>query len=358
MRIFTRYLLANNMLVMGICLLTCTGIYLLVDVFDRLDRMLEYGASGWDIAVYFGAKIPLILSQILPGVLFLGLAVQITGMRKRREITALEAGGVSFFRLALGVIMLGIFWTGAQLIFSQALGVPGQKMSERVWDFLGQKNGQQETRIVDVWVRNHGYIVHLGSVWPMQQNADRIWVYDVGEEFTGIKSLIRADSLQVVAGNWQVRDAQVFDPKTFQFSKQDVLTLPIELNLRSLPIANEDIDPEEMSLWELSSHIQRLQESGTNVEVLRTAWHLKLSYAFSALVLSLVALVLTRKWENPFLVISTGLGVIFLLFAVHTMGGTLGESGDLAPWLGAWLGNALVGTSALAVLVNLVWGLR
>jgi lipopolysaccharide export system permease protein len=68
-----------------------------------------------------------------------------------------------------------------------------------------------------------------------------------------------------------------------------------------------------------------------------------LSYAFSVFILSAVALVLTRHWENLFLVISCGLGGIFVLLTVHTIGGTLGESGVLSPWLGAWLGNIMVG---------------
>ncbi|MDZ7761208.1 MAG: LptF/LptG family permease [Desulfovermiculus sp.] len=358
MRIINRYLLWNNVLVMGICLLTCAGIYLLVDVFDRLDRMLEYGASGWEIGVYFGAKIPLILSQILPGVVFLSLAIQISGMHKRREITALEAGGVSFFRLALFVFLLGVFWTGTQVVFSQALGVPGQKMSERVWDSLGEKRGQQESRLFDVWVRDQEFVVHLDTVWPEQQNAAGIRLYDLGQGFMDLRRMVRAEFLRVTGGSWQLRDVQVFDPQTFEYSNQDAMTLPIALDLSSMQIASEDIDPEEMSLWELSAHIDRLRDSGTNVEVLRTAWHLKLSYAFSALVLSVVALVLTRRWENPLLIISIGLGVIFLLFSVHTLGGTWGESGALPPWLGAWLGNMLVGSLAITVLGFQIGGRR
>ena len=358
MKIINRYLLWNNILVMGICLLTCAGIYLLVDVFDRLDRMLEYGASGLEIGIYFGAKMPLIISQILPGVVFLSLAIQITGMYKRREVTALEAGGVSFFRLAFFVLVLGVLWTGTQLVFSQALGVPGQKMSERIWDSLGEKRAQQETRLLDVWVRDKGFVLHLATVWPDKHRADGIRLYVLGDDFMDLERMIRADSLHLVSGQWRLRSVEVFDPHTFTYSEQDELVSPLELDLNSLQVASDEIDPEEMSLWELWAHIDRLRDSGANVEALRTAWHLKLSYAFSALVLSIVALVLTRRWENPFLIISIGLGVIFVLFAVHTLGGTLGESGVLPPWLGAWLGNALVGSLATAALAVQIQGRR
>jgi lipopolysaccharide export system permease protein len=37
---------------------------------------------------------------------------------------------------------------------------------------------------------------------------------------------------------------------------------------------------------------------------------------------------------------------------VHVMGGAMGENGILAPWLGAWLGNMLMGGMAL---LRLLW---
>ncbi|MFP4428877.1 MAG: LptF/LptG family permease [Desulfovermiculus sp.] len=358
MKVVHRYLLLNNMLLMGICLLTCTGIYLLVDVFDRLDRMMEKGATAWAVVVYFGTKIPLILSQILPAVVFLGFAIQICGMRKRREIMALEAGGVSFYRLAFFILLLGLFWTGGQMLFSQALGVTGQQVSESIWDSLGQDSGDEEVQLSDVWLRKQEFIVHLATVWPERKSAEGVRVFAVGEEFDNIGIMVQAEALQPGQGGWQLDAAEVFDPQTFEYSQQDSYALPIEFDLGSMYISAEESDPEEMSLSELSAHIKNMQDTGTNVEVLRTAWHLKISYAFSALVLSVAALVLTRHWENLFFVISAGLGVIFLLFAMHTLGGTLGESGALPPWLGAWLGNILIGTLATIVLALQIRGRR
>ena len=356
MKILSRYILKNNLLVMGICLLTCAGIYLLVDVFDRLDRMLEKGAALESICIYFGAKIPLILSQILPAVVFLSCAIQISSMQKKREITALEAGGVSFFRLVVCFLLLGLFWTGGQLVFSQVLGVAGQQVSESVWDELGHKGRGQETTLSDIWVRSQGSIVHLGTVWPERGEARGVRIYDLDNGFQGLQRMIRAQSLQTTEGAWRLEEVAIIKPASFTFSSQTNLLLPMDIDMGSLHASAEENDPEEMSVWELSAHIKRLQDSGTNVEVLRTAWHLKLSYAFSALILTAVALVLTRRWDNLFVTMSIGLGVIFVLFAVHTLGGTLGENGVLPPWFAAWLGNIVVGGGACLAMVSQIRG--
>jgi len=344
MKTLTRHLLGNNLLIMGICLLASTGIYLLVDVFDRLDRILEKGAAAWEIFVYFGAKIPLILSEILPAVVFLSLAIQISGMQKRREITALEAGGVSFARVVSIVLFLGLIWSGVQLGFSQVLGVYGQQMSGAVWDSLGQEQGEQENRISDLWIRKDNAILHLGTVWPNEHKAQGVVLYALDEDFTNLERLIQADALLAKDQGWQLESAEILTPQSFSFSQEKTLPVDLDFDLRSLQVSAEDIDPEDMSMWELSAHIDRLKNTGANVEALRTAWHLKLSYAFSVFILSAVALVLTRHWENLFPVISCGLGGIFVLLTAHTIGGTLGESGTTAPWIGAWLGNIMVGT--------------
>ncbi|WP_051564067.1 LptF/LptG family permease [Desulfovermiculus halophilus] len=343
MKTFTRHLLWNNMLIMGICLLTCTGIYLLVDVFDRLDRMLEKGGAAWEILVYFGAKIPLILSEILPAVVFLSLVIQIAGMRKRRETTALEAGGVSYFRLVCTVLVLGLVWSGVQLGFSQGLGVQGQQVSDAVWDSLGGREEKTQERINDLWLRSGQTVLHMEAVWPARQEARGLTLYAVDQGFTEIDRLIQAEALRAGDGGWQLQEAEVLDPQSFAYSTEETLSPDLELSFQSVQVSQEDNEPEDMSLWELRAHIERLKDSGANVELLRTAWHLKISYAASVLVLSAVALVLTRKWENLFASIGCGLGIIFGMLSMHTLGGTLGESGALPPWLGAWMGNLLIG---------------
>ena len=168
--------------------------------------------------------------------------------------------------------------------------------------------------------------------------------------------LVHAQSLRTEQGTWNLGNVQTFDPQSFGMEHHDRLTLDIGRDLESLHVSTDKDSPEEMSLWSLSKHIKMLQDSGANVEHLRTAWHLKLSYAFSCLVLSAVALILTRHRENLFLVISAGLGIIFTLYALHAVGGTLGESGALPPWLGAWLGNILVGGVAGFTLVLKIRG--
>jgi lipopolysaccharide export system permease protein len=264
-------------------------------------------------------------------------------MQKRREITALEAGGVSFSRLVSTVLLLGLVWSGVQLGFSQVLGVYGQQMSDSIWDSLGHEQGEHENRLTDLWIRNQNSILHLSTVWPNEHKAQGIMLYSLDEEFANLERVIQAEALLAKDQGWQFRNAEILNPKSFSFSQEKELPLTLDLNLRSLQVSGEDSEPEDMSLWELSAHIDRLKDTGANVEALYTAWHLKLSYAFSVFILSAVALVLTRHWENLFLVISCGLGGIFVLLTVHTIGGTLGESGVLSPWLGAWLGNIMVG---------------
>jgi lipopolysaccharide export system permease protein len=102
-----------------------------------------------------------------------------------------------------------------------------------------------------------------------------------------------------------------------------------------------------MTIWELEETIKALQSAGTNVQHLQTAWHMKLAYAFSIPVLALLALAVSRTWENMFLNICLGLGLTFIFYMLYVLGGSLGENLILSPLLGGWLGNYLLGFTAL-----------
>ncbi len=82
---------------------------------------------------------------------------------------------------------------------------------------------------------------------------------------------------------------------------------------------------------ELSRTIKKLEASGSNVEILRTAWHGKWSYAFSITVMAMMALMLTTFSENVYANIGLSLIIIFVQYGVHVVGATAGEKGVLPP---------------------------
>ena len=97
------------------------GLYVLTDLFERLDNFIEAGLSVGMVLTYFIVKMPLVISQILPVIFLLSAVIQLCIMARSRELTALQAGGISLGVVANSMILCGIFWGSVQLGFSEYL---------------------------------------------------------------------------------------------------------------------------------------------------------------------------------------------------------------------------------------------
>lgn len=355
MSILQRYFLSSHLYFLGACLLASIGIYLLVDVFDRLDKFLHAEVAFRFIVQYFIVKIPLIISEILPVVFLLALLVQLGLMRRNREIVALESSGIPFARLSVFILTMACLWSGVEFMFSEVLGSKGEQKSDAIWD--GKVRGKEIDRRVmsDVWFREGDYILHLGKVNPVAKSGFDIEVFELSSDFTRVKRFVSAGKFLVRDAHWVLKKARVFDPQSFDVSSLSNMTLAIEQDLNAFLIVDSRASPETLPVWKLGAYIDRLKKSGSNVEQLLTIWHTKFAYPFSLVVMALIALAVTSQGYNIYLNLSLGLGLTFVYYTVHVIGGAMGENGILAPWAGAWLGNMFMGGMAF---LRLLWVYR
>ena len=97
-----------------------------------------------------------------------------------------------------------------------------------------------------------------------------------------------------------------------------------------------------------------MRSSGSNVESLRTAWHAKIAYAASILVMAFVATAIVSWKDNIYIAVTLALVVTFLYYAVYTLGTTLGQRGLIPPFAGAWSANIIAAAIALWRLLPLL----
>jgi lipopolysaccharide export system permease protein len=357
-RILHKYLLQQNLALLCICLFASLGIYLLVDVFDRLDNFLEESAGPLLIGQYFLFKLPLILSQILPLVFFFALALQLGIMQRNRELTALEAGGISYQRLCAWFLVYAAIWAVLQLGFSQVLGVEGSRRSGEIWENLGRDDRGGDEVVRDVWYRRGDWILHLDAVMPGSDRVEGVRLIRVGEGFDRAKRMVRAGEGRISGGEWTLSGVLMQRPDRFRITDRERLTLDLGVDVKDLVSQKQKLDIREMTLWELGRAIGRLERTGANIEAMATLWHQKLAYACSLLVLAMVGLAASRTGQSTVTVICLGLLVGFVFYGVFVLGGQMGERGVLAPWLGGWLGVLLVGVPALLWLLAVLVGGR
>ena len=190
------------------------GLYVLTDLFERLDNFIEAGLSVGMVLTYFVVKMPLVISQILPVIFLLSTVIQLCIMARSRELTALQAGGISLGVVANSMILCGIFWGGVQLGFSEYLGVGRERESARIWQEEVRKKNLAATVLKDVWFTDGDWIVSLGTLDP-QAHGTGFSGYELSDDGLSIKRIVQASTFTAEPNHWALQDVRVYTPDTF-----------------------------------------------------------------------------------------------------------------------------------------------
>ena len=341
MKLLTRYILRQNLYLL---LLVCgigLGIYVFVDLFDRLDDFLDAGVGFSSVMAYFVYRSPFILAQIFPAVFLIALMVQLGIMLRGRELLALEACAVSPARVAASVILYALVLCAAQLFFSEVLGVSGHKAADRIWYEEVREREIENRSLSDIWFREGNRIVHMGSVTPAARTGSNLTVHVLDDHDAGlIREIVRARRFTSSSRGWLLSEATRTVPETFETRASAELEFDLRTDVASFLIVDPKTRLESLPIWQLGSEIKRLKDSGSNIERLQTAWHMKLAYAGSVLVMALIALAVVSMFGSLFVIIPVGLVTTFCYYGLFVLCATAGEKGLVHPVLAAWAANA------------------
>ena len=347
-----RYLFRQTNYLLLITLIIGSGVYLMSELFDRLDNFIEAGIGLKIVLIYFCFKLPFIIAQILPAAFLLSVIIQLCLMARNRELLALQAGGISLWRIVTFFLLFGLLWGSVQLFLSQNLGVWGNREAIRIWNEEIKGREQKASIIRNFWFLEGNMMVYTELLNLDTLKGQNLNSYSLSEDELNVEQVIRAPSFDIDGKTWNLHNATVHDTNGFVRQNNVEIPLKIKYSLRGLKVLGENYELQNYSLWQIGDAIKRLKKSGSNVEVLRTTWHGKLAYAASLMVMSLIALALITWKENIYINIALGLAATFIFYTMLSIGATLGESGRLSPILASWF--PVFFTASLALL-RIIW---
>lgn len=355
MSLLTRYLLRNNLFLVFSILLIGTGLYVLTDLFERLDYFLDAPIGLAGILWFYSLKLPFIAGQILPAVFLIAVIVQFCLMAKARELTALQSGGISPFVFLRFVILYGLIWAFAQLALAQGLGVTGDKISAKIWREEVRGHSAQDTKLTGLWFIDKAYVVFLGVADPVAGSGRDFLAYQLSDDGKDMRQMVRAESFTVNGREWRLHDVTVITPSTYGYELRPEMTLPLTQDIKAFLAIDPNIKPTHLPVWDLYESIGSLEESGSNVEVLRTTLHSRFAYAASLIVMGVLGLAIVLWKNNVYLAVGIGLVITFLFYASTTLCVSLGEKGALTPVFAAWFPVVLFFILGLAAVF---WRIR
>ena len=347
-----RYLFKQATYLLFITLIIGSGVYLMSELFDRLDNFIEAGIGLKLVLVYFCFKLPFIIAQILPAAFLLSVIIQLCLMARNRELLALQAGGISLWRIVAFFLLFGLLWGSVQLFLSQNVGVWGNREAMRIWNEEIKGKEQRASIVRDFWFLEDNMMIYTEVLNLDTLKGQNLNVYALSQDERNVEQVIRAPSFNVEGKTWVLHNATVYDTNGFVRQSKIEIPLKIKYSMRGLKVLGGNYELQNYSLWQIGDAIKRLKKSGSNVEVLRTAWHSKLAYAASLMVMSLIGLALITWKENIYINIALGLAATFIFYTMLSVGATLGESGRLSPIFASWF--PVFFTASLALL-RIIW---
>jgi lipopolysaccharide export system permease protein len=357
MRILDRYLLGSWI---KIFLLTAVG-FPLVDILlkatERVGRLLERSLSPGTIALSYLYTLPESMSQMIPAATLFATVFTLGPFSRNSELTAAKAGGISFHRLIVPLIMAAI---GASVL-SFYVGELSTRASARALELQKERRASSITvryNFVYRGDRNWVYAVRLLDVKQARMENVVFERQGTGRDFPTIS--VVADSVvynDTLAGRWRFKSGSTHlmgDSSevlaTFRFRSAYVKAL----TQRPRDLLVEPTDPSEMDYASLGEYIDALRRSGNDVRKIEVERAIKLAVPAACFVIVLfgapLAMSAPRAGAAVGVAISLGTTVAYLMLINLTR--AIGASGLINPTLAAWAPNVLFFLWALVLLVR------
>jgi lipopolysaccharide export system permease protein len=357
MQLLDRYIARECLKLLLLCLVVFTGIYLIVDLFEKFSRFLEARVPPAQILWYYFFRLPKIFTEVLPVAVLLASLLSLGGLARHNELLAMKMGQVSTLRIALPCIALGLLASLAAWVTTEYIA---PRTNERALNIertdVRRLPAHRTTRDSDIWYRAQGNrFVHISLIETQSGLIQGMSVFELSQTSDLVRRVDAREATWETDG-WTLRNGYQLDLTRTPVQVTPFQTMRIALSERPEEFARVARSPEEMSYIQLRRYIDRLVQSGVSAARYRVDLYAKVAIALVSLVMSLIGVSfgLRTGKSGAMLWVGVCIPMGFLYWMLLSMGFSLGRGGVLPALVAAWLPNLVFGLGGLLSL----WRLR
>jgi lipopolysaccharide export system permease protein len=350
MKLLDRYIFRQFASTFVLLLLALPFLFLITDLTDQLDNYLARNIPPGAVALSYLYYIPQLVFWGFPIAALIATVFTIGNMTRHQEITAAKAGGVSFYRLALPIILFSVLLSAAAVALGELVPVANQRRAESLRE---RDRGTTPFRTNVVFRTEDGRTLAAHRISAIDNDMSQVVIEKLLPD--GTRSQIAA-----MAANYVPDEGWTFveghhrlipeegDPSTSSFTTlqvDDFRERPEDL----LVIAKE---PEEMRYAELERFIRTIDRTGGDSNMYRVSLAQKISLPLAVFVIVLFGAPLATSSKRGGAAFGVGISLIvtLLYLMMFKVGAAVGESGSLDPLVAAWAPNVLFLLGAMILL--------
>ena len=345
MGIISRYIAQTWLRLLMLCLSGFVGLYLVIDLIEKIPRFLRAGGGAGDIAQYFIWKLPEMVSRTATFSILMATLLTLGVLSRDSEIIAMRSCGISLLRISLPMLTLGFIASILLLVNAELILPYSYARTELIDRVKIKKKGDNVTfKRNNIWFRSNSMILQARLFEPKTQTLSGVVVWSVDGSMNPV-SRIDADTAVYREGQWLMNSTTL---RNFQtpagYAPQVAQTMPLVLDLKVEDLRVLDRDADNMSIRTLKEYADNLRRGGYQAYRYLTLMHTKIASPFAALIMVLLGIPFALRNSRSggiAMGIGTSIGIGFAYFVVNAVLLSYGRSGVLTPVVAAWGANAL-----------------
>jgi lipopolysaccharide export system permease protein len=349
MKIIDRYIIREFILPFIYCLVVFISLYVIVDLFSRLDNIFKHQVEWLMLIKYYTAFLPIIFVRTSPMAALLSTLYVLGNLNKYNEIVALKACGLNIWRLALPFFCLGLIISVVTLLINDRIIPQANLISTTVKEeYLDKEKKQHQEKIIEniAIYSTYNRLIHVSKFFVQKNLLQEITILEQNQD-ERVTAKIQAKEGKWINGNWVFFNCVVYNfANETEEIEEPIFYKKMIIDIEEKPqdFLRRESSAELMNYRKLKGYIKRLSGSSANiVQKLLVQLHHKISFPFVNVVIMFLAIPFALSAQGTGKIASIGLCIFiaFFYYIIEALSLTLGKRGSISPFLSAWFANFL-----------------
>ena len=346
MRIHDKYIIRQYLYWFAIILTSICILFIIIDVIDRLPRILRDSTDVMLITQYFLWHIPYLFVLVSPVIVLMSGLFLMSSLSKYNESIAIRAAGVSILRLVTPLLVIGLIMSVIIGLFGEVVLPYAENRKAEILNVQIRGREREDIRMrSNIFYSDVNHIFYLGFFDGFQNIIRVIDITEVDDNNDIVRE-IQANDATWDGENWVFSNThdRRFDGSemiSYSFYRQKIIP---EITVTPTDFIKSAKNPMQMNFMELSEYKNRLKRIGDKYHRELTDLYSKISFPLANFIILLFCVPLATASVR-----SKGRGIIFILgfiicfFYLMTLRvcQSLGYNEIISPFAAAWFPHIL-----------------
>lgn len=348
MKLIDIYIIKQFLFYFIFALIVIIMLFIIIDLMENVDDFIDRGAPVSIVIAYYIYFIPEMIKSMIPVAMLLSSLFTTGKLSTQNELVAMKAGGVSLYRFMLPFLAIGILVTGASMYFNGWVVPLANKEKYQIEREHLAKGGRSDIARYNIFIQDSPIrFLSLGFYDETANSVTRVSIQEFSDtNFSILERRYDATRMEWNSNEqlWTLHRGTVreFIGDAERLTPFDTLQMK-DLHFNPADIAKKQLQPDEMSYFELGEFIESQRRAGQQTARWEVDYYAKIAFPFASLVVILFGVPFSAQKRRGGMALQFAIGVLitFLYMAFMAISETLGHSGQHNTMLMAWLPNII-----------------